>query len=69
MNPGQTSIPHGEEIHQGPCVYCGHEPALPVQIEKARFGKAASNGARVMKRRAVVVMMCDAHRRQTGLID
>lgn len=66
MNPGQTSIPHGDEVHEGPCVYCGHEPAAPVEIEKARFGKAP-NGVRVMKRRPVVVMLCDAHRRQTGV--
>lgn len=63
MTPGQTSIPHGDREYPNSCAWCGHSPAAPYELEKARYTKAA-NGQRVVKRAALVVPACDVHRRQ-----
>ncbi len=57
----QTAIPTpAEEPITGPCAWCGDPPIGTVEVERARWGKAA-NGVRVLKKRAIVVPACREH--------
>lgn len=53
-------LPEGPAPDPG-CAWCGDKPTTDLILEKPRY-TVASNGTRVVKRRAVVVPVCPTHR-------